>query len=39
MDNIDVSYAKEKGINVINTPAASSISVAELSSHLFSCVR
>ena len=40
MDNIDVSYAKEKGIHVINTPAASSISVAELVfSHLFSCVR
>ena len=30
MDNIDVSYAKEKGIKVINTPAASSQSVAEL---------
>ena len=30
MDNIDVDYAKSKGINVINTPAASSISVAEL---------
>lgn len=40
MDNIDVSYAQEKGIHVINTPAASSISVAELVfSHLFSCVR
>ena len=40
MDNIDVSYAKERGIHVINTPAASSISVAELVfSHLFSCVR
>ena len=40
MDNIDVSYAKENGIHVINTPAASSISVAELVfSHLFSCVR
>ena len=40
MDNIDVSYAKDKGIHVINTPAASSISVAELVfSHLFSCVR
>ncbi len=40
MDNIDVSYAKKKGIHVINTPAASSISVAELVfSHLFSCVR
>ncbi|TWP22536.1 3-phosphoglycerate dehydrogenase [Apibacter muscae] len=30
MDNIDVTYAKEKGIHVINTPAASSRSVAEL---------
>ncbi|RSK38716.1 D-2-hydroxyacid dehydrogenase [Mangrovimonas spongiae] len=30
MDNIDVAYAKEKGIHVINTPAASSHSVAEL---------
>ena len=40
MDNIDVAYAKQKGIHVINTPAASSISVAELVfSHLFSCVR
>ncbi len=40
MDNIDVSYAQENGIHVINTPAASSISVAELVfSHLFSCVR
>ena len=40
MDNIDVSYAKEKGIHVINTPEASSISVAELVfAHLFSCVR
>jgi len=40
MDNIDVSYAKEKGIHVINTPAASSSSVAELVfAHLFGCVR
>ena len=40
MDNIDVSYAREKGINVINTPAASSESVAELVfAHLFSGVR
>ena len=40
MDNIDVDYAKEKGLYVINTPAASSHSVAELVfSHLFSCVR
>lgn len=30
MDNIDVQYAREKGIKVINTPAASSRSVAEL---------
>lgn len=30
MDNIDVEYAKSKGIQVVNTPAASSHSVAEL---------
>lgn len=30
MDNIDVEYARSKGIAVINTPAASSYSVAEL---------
>ncbi|MEO6883497.1 MAG: D-2-hydroxyacid dehydrogenase [Bacteroidia bacterium] len=30
MDNIDVEYAKSKGIKVVNTPAASSHSVAEL---------
>ena len=40
MDNIDVDYAKEKGVNVINTPAASSESVAELVfAHLFGMVR
>jgi len=40
LDNIDVAYAREKGIAVINTPAASSISVAELVfAHLFSGVR
>tara|TARA_B100001142_G_scaffold56295_1_gene54930 strand:+ start:4513 stop:5472 length:960 start_codon:yes stop_codon:yes gene_type:complete len=40
MDNIDVDYAREKGINVINTPAASSASVAELVfAHLFGMVR
>lgn len=30
MDNIDVTYARSKGVEVINTPAASSDSVAEL---------
>jgi D-3-phosphoglycerate dehydrogenase len=30
VDNIDVDYAKEKGIGVYNTPASSSLSVAEL---------
>jgi len=30
LDNIDVTYAKEKGITVINTPTASSNAVAEL---------
>jgi D-3-phosphoglycerate dehydrogenase len=40
MDNIDVEYAKSKGISVINTPASSSESVAELVfAHLFSGVR
>ena len=40
MDNIDVEYAKKKGIDVINTPNASSRSVAELVfTHLFSLVR
>lgn len=40
MDNIDVEYAREKGLSVINTPAASSLSVAELVfAHLFGCVR
>jgi D-3-phosphoglycerate dehydrogenase len=40
MDNIDVKYAKSKGIHVINTPSASSPSVAELVfAHLFSMAR
>ena len=40
MDNIDVEYARKKGLSVINTPAASSESVAELVfAHLFSGVR
>lgn len=40
VDNIDVDYAKEKGIGVYNTPASSSLSVAELVfGQLFGCVR
>ncbi len=40
MDNIDVEYARGKGLSVINTPAASSASVAELVfAHLFGGVR
>ncbi len=40
LDNIDVEYAKSKNIAVLNTPAASSRSVAELAiAHLFSIVR
>ena len=40
MDNIDVDYARSKGLSVINTPAASSSSVAELVfAHLFGGVR
>lgn len=40
MDNIDVEYARSKEIHVINTPAASSSSVAELVfAHLFNGVR
>ncbi len=40
MDNIDVEYARNKGLDVINTPAASSSSVAELVfAHLYGGVR
>lgn len=40
LDNIDVDYAREKGIAVYNTPAASSESVAELVfSHMFNMAR
>jgi len=40
MDNIDVAYAREKGIIVANTPASSSQSVAELVlGQLFSLAR
>lgn len=40
MDNIDVEYARGKGLDVINTPGASSRSVAELvMAHMFSLAR
>ena len=40
MDNIDVAYAREKGLHVVNTPDASSQSVAELVfAHLFTMTR
>ena len=40
LDNIDVSYAKDKGLAIFNTPAASTRSVAELAiAHLFGIVR
>jgi D-3-phosphoglycerate dehydrogenase len=40
MDNIDVEYARSKGLHVINTPAASSRSVAELAmAHMLSLSR
>ncbi len=40
MDNIDVEYAREKGLAVVNTPASSSLSVAELVfAHLFTGIR
>lgn len=40
VDNIDVKYAEGKGVKVMNTPAASSASVAELAlAHMFSLSR
>ena len=40
MDNIDVAYARERGITVANTPTASSASVAELAiAHMFALAR
>ncbi len=40
LDNIDIDYAKQKGIRVINTPMSSSASVAELVfAHIFSMAR
>jgi len=40
MDNIDVEYGRSKGVEVFNTPGASSQSVAELAmAHLFTLAR
>lgn len=40
LDNIDTVYAKEKGIPVLNTPGASSVSVAELAiAHMIGVIR
>ncbi len=40
VDNIDVQYAEDKGVRVMNTPAASSDSVAELTlAHMFALSR
>ncbi len=40
IDNIDADFASGKGIKVVNTPAASSVSVAELAlAHMFALAR
>ena len=40
LDNIDVPFAESKGIKVLNTPAAASVSVAELAlAHMFAVSR
>ncbi|MEN8098788.1 MAG: 3-phosphoglycerate dehydrogenase, partial [Chloroflexota bacterium] len=40
LDNIDVAYAQSKGISVLNTPSASSDSVAELAiGYMFALAR
>lgn len=40
LDNIDVAYAKAKGLTVLNTPGAASVSVAELAiAHMFAVCR
>ncbi len=40
LDNVDAEYAKKKGIEVLNTPKASSDSVAELAlAHMFALAR
>ncbi|WP_061320598.1 D-2-hydroxyacid dehydrogenase [Clostridium botulinum] len=38
LDNVDLEYAKEKGIKVFNTPKASSVSVAELTLGHMLCI-
>ena len=38
LDNVDIEYAKQKGIEVTNTPEASSIAVAELAMALMMAV-
>ena len=40
VDNIDVDYAQQKGVKILNTPAASSSSVAELAlAYIFALAR
>lgn len=38
LDNVDLEYAKEKGVKVFNTPKASSVSVAELTLGHMLCI-
>ncbi len=38
LDNIDVDFAKEKGIRILNTPGATAISVAELTAGMMLCL-
>ncbi|MHB9941488.1 3-phosphoglycerate dehydrogenase [Clostridium sporogenes] len=38
LDNVDLEYAKEKGVKVFNTPKASSVSVAELTIGHMLCI-
>jgi len=40
LDNIDVDYARQKGLKILNTPRASSVSVAELTiGHMLAAAR
>ena len=38
LDNVDLEYAREKGVKVLNTPKASSVSVAELTIGHMLCI-